>query len=204
MSNRRIGAETSASRAKLVRAAEQLMIEEGYAAVTSRRVAAAAGLKPQLVHYYFRTMDDLYVEVFRWRAEQALAHQEEILQSATPITDLWRLSNDRNWIALSIELSALANHRPEIASEIARYGEAFRERQMAVMTEALDRAGIDRDDLPPEVALVLMTSLSRVLAMEAGLGMTLGHDATHEVVEKLLARLEGPAADQGSPGAPVS
>ena len=40
-------------------AAEQLLLEEGYAAVTSRRVGARAGLKPQLVHYYFRTMDDL-------------------------------------------------------------------------------------------------------------------------------------------------
>ena len=191
MSNRRIGAETSASRAKLVRAAEQLMVEEGYAAVTSRRVAAAAGLKPQLVHYYFRSMDDLYVEMFRWRAEQALAGLDEVLASPTPITDLWRSSNDRTWVALSLELSALANHRPAIAAEIARYGELFRERQMGVMTEALDRAGVDRDELPPEVALVLMTSLSRVLAMEAGLGMTLGHDATHQLVEQLLARLEG-------------
>ena len=46
--------------------------EEGYAAVTSRRVADAAGLKPQLVHYYFRTMEDLFLEVFRRRAEEGL------------------------------------------------------------------------------------------------------------------------------------
>lgn len=193
MANRRIGAATSASRAELVKAAERLMIEEGYAAVTSRRVAAAAGLKPQLVHYYFRTMEDLYLEVFRWRAEQALAHQEEVLASDAPLTAMWRLSNDRRWIALSIELSALANHRKSIAAEIARYGERFRERQMEVMTAALDRAGVDPDEVPPEVALVLMTSVSRMLAMEAGLGMTHGHARTHEAVERLLARLEGPA-----------
>ena len=56
-------------RGALLDAAEQLMLEEGYAAVTSRRVAAQAGLKPQLVHYYFRTMDDLFLAVFRRRAE---------------------------------------------------------------------------------------------------------------------------------------
>ena len=43
------------------------MLEEGYAAVTSRRVAAKANLKPQLVHYYFRTMDDLFLAIHRRR-----------------------------------------------------------------------------------------------------------------------------------------
>ncbi len=64
-SPRRIRAADSKTRAELVDAAEQPLVEEGYAAVTSRRVGAKAGLKPQLVHYYFRTMDDLFVEMFR-------------------------------------------------------------------------------------------------------------------------------------------
>lgn len=193
MATRRIGAETSASRAKLVRAAEQLLLAEGYAAVTSRRVAAAAGLKPQLVHYYFRTMDDLYLEVFRRRSDQALEHLDQVLASATPLTDLWRVSNDRNWIALSIEYTALANHRKDIRAEIARYGELFRERQMEVMTTALDRVGFDRAQISPEVALVLMTSLSRMLAMEAGLGMESGHRETQEWVARWLDLIEGAA-----------
>ncbi len=37
----------------LLDAAEQLMAEEGYAAVTSRRVAEKAALKPQLVPHCF-------------------------------------------------------------------------------------------------------------------------------------------------------
>ncbi|EUA30299.1 bacterial regulatory s, tetR family protein [Mycobacterium xenopi 4042] len=57
----------------LLDAAEQLMLEEGYAAVTSRRVAQKAALKPQLVHYYFRTMDDLFLAAFRRRAEEGFA-----------------------------------------------------------------------------------------------------------------------------------
>ena len=48
----------------LVAATELLMHEEGYVAVSARRVAARAGLKPQLVHYYFRTMDELLLDVF--------------------------------------------------------------------------------------------------------------------------------------------
>ncbi len=78
-SPRRIGAEDSKTRAQLLDAAELLLLEEGYAAVTSRRVAAKAGLKPQLVHYYFRTMDDLFLEVFRRRAEENVARVERAI-----------------------------------------------------------------------------------------------------------------------------
>ena len=97
---RRIGAETSETRGALLDAAEQLMLAEGYAAVTSRRVAAQAGLKPQLVHYYFRTMDDLFLAVFRRRAEQGLERQAEALASDQPLWALWDLSRDPRGTAL--------------------------------------------------------------------------------------------------------
>jgi hypothetical protein len=116
-----------------------------------------------------------------------------VLASPTPLTDLWRVSNEPNWITLSIEFTALANHRKTIRAEIARYGELFRERQMEVMTEALDRVGFDREQISPMVALVLMTSLSRMLAMEAGLGMESGHRETQEWVARWLALIEGDA-----------
>ena len=48
-SGRRIGAEDSKTRAVLLDATEQLMLEEGYAAVSSRRVARTAGLNAGLV-----------------------------------------------------------------------------------------------------------------------------------------------------------
>src|ERR1700756_1229947 len=73
---RRIGAPDAKNRVVLLDAAEQLLLEEGYAAVTSRRVAERAGLKPQLVHYYFRTMEDLFLAVFHRRAEEGLGGVE--------------------------------------------------------------------------------------------------------------------------------
>src|SRR5206468_95194 len=71
-SDRRIGAPDAKNRGVLLDAAEELMLEDGYAAVTSRRVAERAGLKPQLVHYYFRTMDEMFIEVFREQQVQAI------------------------------------------------------------------------------------------------------------------------------------
>src|SRR3984893_8602238 len=84
-SARRIGAPDAKNRGLLLDAAEQLMLEEGYAAVTSRRLANKAGLKPQLVHYYFRTMEELFLEVFRRRAEEGLQVQATALQLPQPL-----------------------------------------------------------------------------------------------------------------------
>src|SRR6059058_4508318 len=91
-SGRRIGAPDAKNRGVLLDAAEQLLLEEGYAAVTSRRLAERAGLKPQLVHYYFRTMEDLFLEVFRRRAEEGLGVLKTALAAPQPLWALWRFS----------------------------------------------------------------------------------------------------------------
>ena len=60
---RRMGTETSETRFLLLDITEQVMLQDGYAAVSSRRVAKDAGVAPALVHYYFGTLDDLFVAV---------------------------------------------------------------------------------------------------------------------------------------------
>jgi AcrR family transcriptional regulator len=189
-STRRIGASDSKTRAQLVAAAEQLLLDEGYAAVTSRRVGAKAGLKPQLVHYYFRTMDDLFVEVFRRHADADLEQFERAVATDGSLRNLWRLNSDPRGAAFSIEFVALAKHRKAIRAEIARYAERYRATQLDALTAALAAAGVGEDQLPPIVALLLVTGLTQVMSLEGALGVTAGHDAAAAFVEHLLARLE--------------
>jgi TetR/AcrR family transcriptional regulator len=190
-SSRRIGAPDAKNRHVLLDAAEQLMLEEGYAAVTSRRVAERAGLKPQLVHYYFRTMEDLYLAVFRRRAEQGLEAQARALKSPQPLWALWRFSTNPRITTFTVEFMALASHRPELRAEFARYGERFREEERRVVSEALRRYGADVTDVPPVVWAVFATSLSRMLVMEQALGMSTGHAETLAFCEQWLRQLEG-------------
>ncbi len=125
-SPRRIGAPDAKNRGVLLDAAEQLLIEEGYAAVTSRRVADRAGLKPQLVHYYFRTMEDLFLAVFHRRAEEGLTVLAAALQSRQPLWALWRFSTAPQATRLTMEFMGLANHRKALRAEIVYYAERFR------------------------------------------------------------------------------
>jgi AcrR family transcriptional regulator len=189
-STRRIGAPDSKTRARLLDATEQLMLEEGYAAVSSRRVAGEAGLKPQLVHYYFRTMDDLFLEVLRRRAEQNLERYGRALTSDRPLRALWELTTDSRGAAFTMELAALANHRKAIRTEIARYAERFRRMQLDVVARVLDDSGIPAERCPPVVALLAMTGLSQVLALEQTLGITTGHDETIAFVGRQIDELE--------------
>jgi AcrR family transcriptional regulator len=191
-SSRRIGAPDSKTRAQLLDAAERLLVEEGHAAVTSRRVAAKAGLKPQLVHYYFRTMDDLFLEVFRRRADADLAGFERAIAADGSLRNLWRLNADTGSAAFTIEFVALAKHRTAIRDEIARYAERFRTAQLQAVTDALAAAGVARTQLPPIVAQLVMTGLAQVLALEEGLGVTSGHDETLAFVENTISVLEEP------------
>lgn len=190
-SARRIGAPDAKNRVLLLDAAEKLMIEEGYAAVTSRRLAHKAGLKPQLVHYYFRTMEELFLEVFRRRGEEALEVHALLLQSPQPLWALWRFGTDPAFTRISMEFMALANHRKEMRAEIAYYAERFREEERKAVTAALERYGEHHEDTPPVVWAVLMSSLSRFLVLEQAVGISGGHAETKELVESYLRKLEG-------------
>jgi AcrR family transcriptional regulator len=191
VSARRLGAETSQTRAALLDAAEELMLEEGYAAVTSRHVAAKAGLKPQLVHYYFRTMDDLFLALYRRGAELGLEYQARALASAQPLWSLWDSSRDPRGNALKMEFIALANHRKDIQAEISASAELYRSELLAGVQAVFDRYGAAAG-FTPIVFAVLMTSVSQFLLIEkASLGMTTGHDEMIAFMEEQLTRIEG-------------
>ena len=190
-SDRRIGAEDSATRDALLDAAFALLVEEGYASVTSRKVAGRAGLKPQLVHYYFRTMEDLFLAVFRRMAEAGLSVLQTALSSPQPLWALWRFSTQPEATRLTMEFMGLANHRKALRAEIIYYAERFRAEQNAAIAAALDRYGVASKDIPPVVWTVFATSVSQGLVMERALGMTTGHAETFAYCEQWIRRLEG-------------
>ncbi|WP_082933093.1 TetR/AcrR family transcriptional regulator [Mycolicibacterium elephantis] len=181
----------SATRKALIEATAQVMLEDGYAAATSRRVAARAGVKPALVHYYFPTMDDLYLAVLRAGAEANLAKQRQALVEDQPLHALWRL-NSAHGAQLWMEFMALANHRKAIRSEIAAYADRFGEAEEGAMRLALAAHGVDVEEFPPVVMSMILTSLARVLLLERGLGITRGHADAQAFVERHLQRFEVP------------
>jgi AcrR family transcriptional regulator len=164
------------------------MRAEGYAAVSTRRVAKEVGPTPALVHYYFPTTDDLLVAVYRRAVERTQARFTEAVASKRPLRALWALSTDPSCTALAMEFMALANHRKVIRTEIVRSADCFRKMQADALAN-LPR-GNALNLCPPLGLTVLMAGISRVLVMEEALGIDAGHAEARDFVEGWLRRLE--------------
>lgn len=189
---RRIGAESSATRALIIQATEQVMLEEGYAAASTRRVAARAGLKPSLVHYYFPTTEDLLLAVYHRGAAESDRRLEKAIASPDPLRAMWGLLTDTSQTGLAVEMMALANHRKAIRAEIAGHIAATRARQVEVLTGLLSER-LGPFDGSPEALSMVLTGIGRALIMEAGLGASAGHSEAAAWVERLLEKLAPPS-----------
>lgn len=195
---RRIGAESSETRAKILDAAEQVIRAEGYAAASTRRVAQHAGLKPSLVHYYFPTTDDVFLAVFKRGAAQSDAMIEAALADPDPVRALWRFFADASRNELAVEFIALANHRKAIRAEIIQHSDAMRARQTELFEKLLgDRLAEFGEGAPRGLTLV-MAGIGRALAMESTMGIDAGHAEARALVEHWLDRLLPPSVNAES------
>jgi AcrR family transcriptional regulator len=195
---RRVGAEGSATRALILDATEQLIRAEGYASVSTRRVAAKAGLKPSLVHYYFPTTDDLLLAMSRRGAEESDRMIEEALRSDDPLRALWRFLADPSRIGIALEFMAMANHRKVVRTHMAEHCEAMRRREVEIFTRLLGERLAGPDGVPPAGLSVVLAGIGRALVMEGGLGVTAGHADARAFVEQWLDRLLPPTENAGA------
>ena len=191
-SDRPVGAEDTAAKSALLDAAQRLMLSDGYAAVTSRRVAAEAGVNAGLVYYYFGPMERLLVEVFRRSATKMLERQAEALASEQPLWSLWDLIRDQTNTALNLEFLALGNHREMLRTELKDFSVRFRRLQFEGLAKVLEAHGVDTVLWPPEAVMLLMDGLSRFLLEEDTYDLDLGHSQAVAVVERLIGQVEGP------------
>src|ERR1700752_2844728 len=185
-------ARDSTTRDMLVDGTSQIMVEEGYAAATSRRVAAKAGVKPALVHYYFPTMDELYLAVFRRGAAVYLERQQQALSSDRPLHAFWDTLTEPKDTRLLLEFMGLANHRKEIRAEIAAWPEPWREQQITALNFIVREHDIDPEEFPPAALAVVIAAIGRTLILEQGLGTAGGHREAGAVINRFLGRFEMP------------
>jgi AcrR family transcriptional regulator len=188
-SQRRLGADNAKNRLRLVDATERLLCEEGYAAISARRVAEEAGLKLPLVYYYFRTMDDLILEVVRKNSARRLKHFVQALASPEPLRAIWKVNRDHSSAISATELIALANHRESIRTEVVAAAREFRSLQIEAVDRLLADKGIDRETYPPAGIVAIVAALTRAMAQDTALGVDAGYDEAVNLVERGLELL---------------
>jgi AcrR family transcriptional regulator len=184
---RRPRAATAEKRARILDAAEQIMLKDGYAAVTSRRVEAEAGIK---LHYHFGSLDDLFVAVFRRRAERSVERMRDALGSDEPLRSWWELASDPRGTALLVELTAAANHRAMLQAEVAEFARDVRRVEMETLAAILDDYGVDQSELPPALVAAAVQGIALVVVQDEVRGFDTAHDEARAAMERFVDRLE--------------
>jgi len=174
-------------------AAERLLVEVGYAGMTTRAVAQAANANQGLVHYYFGTMENLLARVLERFTERLIARQRA-MYAAPDLTfrEKWRtamryLDEDREYQKVWYELQAAAWNRPELRERVAWVDAEWR----AVLTEAFaeprERYAIP---MPLDALVSLVITFNEGMIFERLSGVETGHAALIEWIDGWLAGRE--------------
>jgi len=187
---RRPRAATEEKRKRLLDAVEEVMLEDGYAAVSSRRVASEVGIQAPLVHYYFPTIDDLFVAVLQRRAGKTVERMAEALGSEEPLRAWWELASDPRGTALFVELLAAANHRPPLKAEVGAIARDVRRMQVEALDALLPEYGIDADEIPPVLVAAAIQGLAFAVIQDKAAGYDTSPDEALAAMGRLVDRLE--------------
>ena len=72
--------------------------------------------------------------------------------------------------AFLMEITALTNHREAVREALVEISSEFHAMQVAGFAELFDRLGVDTDRFPPELAVIAVGGISRMVVRERALG----------------------------------
>src|SRR4051794_18914710 len=176
-------------------AAERLLIEDGYAGLTTRRVAAEAGVNHGLVHYYFGSMEELLLQVLERFTARMVERQAAMYEADVPFLEKWRIA--MRWLEEDVqggypkvwwELQAMAwNHR-EMRERLVRVDEEWRRLLRTHFGSALAEYGVD---FPLEAVVALVVAFNKGMQIEQLSGIEAGH-------RELLGWIDGWLAERAA------
>jgi len=166
------------------------MLEDGYAAITYRAVAARAGVAAGLVQYYFPTLDDLFTALLQRGSDRIVDQMNAAATAEQPLRAIWRYASNERGAKLMMEYMALANHRKAIRAEMGRGTKRVRAAQLEALQTHWDRYGLGDTDMTPASLLFMMNAIPRMVLLERSFGSRTGHSDMLQMIERFLDRVE--------------
>ena len=187
----------SANEGAFLDAAERLLVSSGYAGISVRRLADEAGANHGLVHYYFGSMEELFLRVLERFTVRLIERQRAMYSTDAPFIEKWRtamryLDEDvkAGYPKVWFELQAMAWNHPDMRERVARVNAEWR----AVLTDAFTAAakdyGLDRRRFPVAAMVSLVMTFNEGLMLERVSGISAGHKELLSGIERWLQELE--------------
>lgn len=169
----------SAAEEGLLDAAERLLVDVGYAGITTRRLADEAGVNNGLVHYYFGSIENLLVRTLERFTDRQIARQRALYADPDiPFIEKWRkamrflLSEDVEYEKVWCELQALAWNRPELRERVDHVNAEWRSVLTEAFAEPRERYGIE---MPLDALVSLVITFNEGIILERLSGVEEGH-----------------------------
>jgi AcrR family transcriptional regulator len=177
----------SAAEEGLLDAAERLLVDVGYAGITTRRLAEEAGVNNGLVHYYFGSIENLLVRTLERFTDRLIARQRALYADPDiPFIEKWRtamrflLSEDVEYEKVWYELQALAWNRTELRERVDHVDAEWRSVLIEALAEPRKRYGIE---MPLDALVSLVITFNEGIILERLSGIEAGHDALLEWID---------------------
>ena len=173
-------------------AAERLLAESGHAGITTRRLAEEAAANHGLVHYYFGSIENLFIRVLERFTERLIERQRRMYASDEPFIEKWRaamhyLEADRDYQRIWYELQVLSWTRPELRERVAHVNAEWRAVLREAFSEPLERYGLA---IPLDALVALVVTFNEGMILERLSGIEAGHAELLEWIEAWLVDKE--------------
>jgi AcrR family transcriptional regulator len=181
----------------LLDAAEKLLITEGYAGVTTRRVASVAGLNQALVHYHFGSLPELFLAVHDRMSEVFQSRVLSIFADDEPLAVKWQKMQEmffqadmqRGYPKIHLELMTLAANRPELRERVVSRLAFLRTVFVEALRSQLQKSGSWSGDQQVEALAALAELVVNGALIEKILGYERGHTQAFAMLDEQLAVL---------------
>jgi AcrR family transcriptional regulator len=192
-----ISTARSANEEAFLDAAERLLVSTGYAGISVRRLAEEAGANHGLVHYYFGSMEELFLRVLERFTLRLIERQRAMYSTDAPFIEKWRsamryLDEDlkAGYPKVWFELQAMAWNHPDMRERVTHVNDEWREVLTEAFTKAAKDYGLDRRRFPVEAMVSLVMTFNVGMMLERMEGVTAGHDELLAGIDRWLEELE--------------
>jgi len=184
----------SAAETALLDAAERLLVDVGYAGISTRRLAEEAGINHGLVHYYFGSIENVLARTLERFTERLIERQRAMYATDVPFIEKWRtamhflLEEDVRYEKVWFELQALGWNHADLRKRLVAVESEWR----TVLTEAF--AGPHREfglDIPLDALVSLVVTLNLGIIIERLSGITTGHEELLAWIDAFLEQRQG-------------
>ena len=152
------------TRIEILEAARRCLLADGYAALSTRKVAESAGVPLSQIHYHFGSKEELILSLLRKENDRLLGRQAEMFAREIPLWKRWEQACDyfdediaSGYVRVLHEMTAAGWSSEALGKEMRQIWDGWGSLLLEVAKES-ERKGMSLGGLTPEEVVALVSA----------------------------------------------